>query len=205
MLVIGLMGRAGAGKDTVADIFCEQIDAARFAFADRLKAEAAAIFRVDVRLFNRRDVKDLPIRQLALARCTDEAFVAYAGRELGLLGPLKPRTIMQVYGDFRRGQDLDYFVRPAALARLQAMNANRQAMVVTDVRFANEAKWVAQRGGVLWKIERAGLPPVGSHESEWSIRDLQADAVIRNDGTIDDLRRAVVDLLGVTLDREERA
>lgn len=205
MLIVGLTGRAGAGKDTAADILCEQVDAARFAFADRLKAEAAAAFRVDARLFSRRDLKEAPIRQLALARCTDEAFVAFAGHELGMLGPLKPRTIMQVWGDYRRGQDRDYFVRPANHARLVALNAGRQAMVVTDVRYPNEAGWIAHRAGVLWKIERAGLPPVNSHASEWSIQELRADAVIRNDGSLDDLRRAVVDLLGVTLEREARA
>lgn len=205
MLIVGLTGRAGAGKDTAADILCEQFDAARFAFADRLKAEAAAAFRVDARLFSRRDLKEAPIRQLALSRCTEPAFVAFAGRELGMLGPLKPRTIMQVWGDWRRGQDRDYFVRPAYEARRYALATGRAVMVVTDVRFANEAQWVADHGGVLWKIERAGLPPVNSHQSEWSIRELRADAVIRNDGSLDELRRAVVDLLGVTLAREARA
>ena len=199
------MGRAGAGKDTVADILCETVDAARFAFADRLKHEAAAAFRVDVRIFARRDVKELPIRQLALARCADEAFVSYAGRELGMLGPLKPRTIMQVWGDWRRGQDRDYFIRPATLARMQAMNANRRALVVTDVRFANEADWITSRGGVLWRIERTNLPPVNAHQSEYALRDLRADAVIRNDGTLDELRRCVVDLMGVTLEQGARA
>ena len=205
MLLIGLMGRAGAGKDTVADLICETTNAARFAFATRLKQEAAAAFRVDARIFDRREVKELPIRQLALSRCTDPAFVAFAGRELGMLGPLKPRTIMQTWGDWRRGQDDGYFVRPATLARLQAMNAHRRALVVTDCRFANESDWISSRGGVLWRIERAGLPPVNAHQSEYALRDLRADAVIRNDGSLDDLRRAVVDLLGVTLEREARA
>lgn len=199
------MGRAGAGKDAAADVITENVDAARFAFATRLKQEAAAAFRVDARIFERRDVKELPIRQLALARCTEPAFAAYAGRELGALGPLKPRTIMQVWGDWRRSQDRDYFVRPATLARLQAMNANRRAMIVTDVRFANEADWITSRGGVLWRIERSGLPPVNAHQSEYALRDLRADAVIRNDGTLDDLRRCVVDLMGVTLEQGARA
>lgn len=205
MLIVGLTGRAGAGKDSAADIITSNVDAARFAFATRLKQEAAAAFRIDERIFDRRDIKELPIRQLALARCTEPAFVAYAGRELGMLGPLKPRTIMQVWGDWRRGQDRDYFVRPAYEGRRHALATGRAVMVVTDVRFANEAQWVADHGGVLWKIERAGLPPVSSHQSEWSIRELRADAVIRNDGGMDDLRRAAVDLLGVTLAREARA
>lgn len=205
MLLIGLTGRAGAGKDSAADIICETIDAARFAFATRLKEEAATAFRIDARIFDRRDIKEVPIRQLALARCTDPAFVAFAGHELGMLGPLKPRAIMQVWGDWKRSQDRDYFVAPANYARLLALNAGRQAMVVTDVRYANEAHWIAHRDGVLWRIDRDGLPPVSSHSSEWSIRELRPDAVIRNDGTLDDLRRAVVDLLGVTLEREARA
>lgn len=204
MLVIGLMGRAGSGKDSVADIVCETVNAARFAFATLLKKEAAAAFRVDARLFDNRQLKETPIRQLALARCAEPAFVAFAGRELGLLGPLKPRTIMQVWGDWRRSQDRDYFIPPAAYTRRMAMAGGHVAMVVTDVRFANEAQWVADHGGVLWKIERAGLPPVNSHQSEWSIRELRADAVVRNDGSLDELRRCVVDLLGVTLAKEAR-
>lgn len=203
MLIIGLTGRAGAGKDSAADVICEQVDAARFAFATRLKEEVAKAFRVDARLFSRRDTKELPIRQLALARCTDPAFVAYAGRELGMLGPLKPRTIMQMWGDYRRSADPGYFVRAAGPARLVALNDNRRAMVVTDVRYSNEADWIQASGGVLWRIERPGLEPVTSHSSEWSIRELRADAVLRNGGTLDDLRRCVIDLLGVTLEQSE--
>jgi len=205
MLVIGLMGRAGAGKDTVADMICETVDAARFAFATALKQEAAKAYRIDPRIFERREVKELPIRQLALERCVDQAFVAFAGRELGMLGPLTPRTIMQTWGDYRRSQSADYFIGAADVARLVADNARRRVLVATDVRFANEAQWIAKCNSVLWRVERSGLPPVNSHFSEYALRDLHADAAIRNDGSLDELRRCVVDLLGVTLAREARA
>ena len=204
MLLIGLLGRAGSGKDTVAAFVRETIDAATFAFATSLKQEASRAFGVDPRLFDERAIKEVPLQQLALTRCTMPEFVDFAS-ELARFDSLKPRTIMQAYGDFRRQQHPGYFLRPAYFAWSDAQTAGRAALVITDVRYPNEAEWVKTHGGLLWRVERTGLAPVNSHSSEWSLRDYPVDATIRNFGSLDDLRRTVVDLLGLAMDREAQS
>jgi hypothetical protein len=63
--------------------------------------------------------------------------------------------------------------------------------VVTDTRFALEADWLRGQGGVIWRIERPGVQPVRAHVSELGAEQIRADRVIVNDGSLDDLRRAL--------------
>lgn len=57
-------------------------------------------------------------------------------------------------------------------------------VVVTDVRFPNEAGWIRQNGGLLVKVVRPGVGAVNTHASETPI---ECDAIIENDSTIEDL------------------
>ena len=198
MKLIGLTGAAGAGKDTIAEIISSATSSAgRIAFADLLKAECANAWGIDVRVFNERTVKETSLEQLALRRCSVAAFCNYAW-ELASLQSLKPRTVMQRWGDFRRGCDPDYFLGAVQRAHdvLSASPDRPEVLIVTDVRFPNEAALIDRLGGSLWRVRRTTVVPIGSHDSEWFTRHLRVDHEIRNDGTIDELRRVVVDLLG---------
>lgn len=195
MQIIGLMGAAGAGKDTTADILAEHLPhMARFAFADMLREEIAQAWGIDQRVLMDRALRDVQLEQLALRRCTDAGFCSYAW-ELASLPGCKPRTLMQRWGDYRRAaSELDYFIHPAEHARITARFDGRPALVATDVRFPNEAAWVRRYGGMLWRIVRPGNPLISPHISETASADIVADATITNDGTVDDLRRIVIDL-----------
>lgn len=196
MQIIGLMGAAGAGKDSVADIIMSVVPSlARFAFADLLRHEIASAFGIDPRVLMDRTLRDTPLEQLAMRRCTDPQFIEYAW-ELTTFPGLRPRNLMQRWGDFRRLVSRpSYFVEPAEAVRVRAVFDGLPLMVVTDVRFPNEVAWVQRNGGQLWRITRRGLVVTDAHVSEHATRDTPADATIRNDGTIDDLRRVVIDLL----------
>lgn len=65
--------------------------------------------------------------------------------------------------------------------------------VFTDVRFPNEARAIQRAGGAVIRIERPALGPVppGAHVSETALDGYGFDAVIVNDGTVDDLHRKV--------------
>lgn len=58
--LIGLVGRAGAGKDTVADRLVKEHGYVRVAFADKLKIVVAEAFDVPLNFFNDRDKKNEP-------------------------------------------------------------------------------------------------------------------------------------------------
>ncbi|MEU4984870.1 hypothetical protein [Streptomyces sp. NPDC021969] len=70
--------------------------------------------------------------------------------------------------------------------------AEAPALVVTDCRFPNEAQAVADRGGVMIRVERPGVGPakdkVGRvHESETALDGWAYDHTLINDGSVRDL------------------
>ena len=108
--LIGLTGYSGSGKDTVARLLAERHRVARLAFADELKREVAAAWHVDVALFHDAGLKDVSLHQLELARCTNVEFVAFHWH-LADLGALKPRTVLQAWGDWVTSRDPLHYVR----------------------------------------------------------------------------------------------
>ena len=67
-------------------------------------------------------------------------------------------------------------------------------MVITDVRFENEAKWIRSRGGLVCHLRREDRTAINnaSHVSEAGINIPHGDdAVIDNNGTLDDLYASI--------------
>jgi hypothetical protein len=62
---------------------------------------------------------------------------------------------------------------------------------ICGTRFPNEVAAIRDRGGEVWWIDRPGLGR-GSHKSDHQIGPEDCDAVIRNDGTVEELRRRVL-------------
>jgi hypothetical protein len=176
MIVIGLCGAAGAGKNSVAEILCSRLSFRQVAFADPLYEAASAITGMSVDAMRDRNLKE---------------------REIGWLGK-SPRRILQLLGtEFGRGcLGSDVWVRHLA-RRLEAIQDAGKNAVITDVRFPNEAAYIANRpGGAIWKVVRDGSAGLEAdavaHESERGLPDEYIDCVIRNYGTLDTLATTVV-------------
>ena len=171
-MLIGLMGRAGAGKDEVARVLAQEYWYARIAYADALKR---ALLHVNPLVGDE--------HLAALVRVHGFDFVKRTRPEV--------RRLLQEMGGAMRGVDPDIWTRP--VERYIATGPSR--IVVTDVRYPNEAAQIRALGGVLWRVERpeAGLQgSLADHESETLLRDYPADRTILNDGTLADLKGAVV-------------
>lgn len=188
-LLLGLAGRSGAGKDTVADILCEAYQFHRLAFADPLRAEIATAFGVDLSIFAN-DAKSRRLPALAIDRCTDIDFRAAVGKlGVNFTAPRSPREIMRWWGtEYRRAQHPYYWTRKASDTLHQAMRNGFRRIVITDVRFQNEADFVHFYNGRLWQIKRAtaDYEPV-THLSEAEIGELQPDVVIDNNRSVSTL------------------
>jgi hypothetical protein len=65
-------------------------------------------------------------------------------------------------------------------------------VVLTDVRFPNEAALVREYRGKIVRIERPGVGPKNDHSSERL--DFESDLRIVNDGTVEDLHRTIREL-----------
>ena len=74
--------------------------------------------------------------------------------------------------------------------------SNHARVVITDVRFPNEADAVKQHHGIVVRVERPGLVPPNNHPSERSMETYTFDGHLRNDGTIEDLKRKIQPFIG---------
>ncbi|MEG1040567.1 MAG: hypothetical protein RSE94_11700 [Pseudomonas sp.] len=198
MKLIALCGAAGAGKDTVADM----LPARKLAFADALYREVAEAWGVTVEWLKDREQKERPVYGLAFWKCKDDDFhfstydFRKAEHDLSGENPRSPRQILQLWGDYRRAQDPDYFVKKlkTAVGREDWWD---QDVVITDVRFPNEAALVRQLGGQLWQIRRPGYEAGGTgHASDTDGGEFRPDVVLENFGDLEFLKKVVLTAWG---------
>lgn len=178
MKLIGLAGKMGSGKDTVAALL-KMVGYERFAFADELRREVEIAKRND----------DIPPSCLSLQAY--EAF-DFAPIEEIYAKPTTPRmrALLQEWGtEYRRSQRDDYWV---SIMREKLAGADRAC--ISDVRFPNEANLVRELGGRVWVIERPGTEPNG-HASE--AMAFKADYIIHNTGSIEQLAGEVLRALRI--------
>jgi hypothetical protein len=203
--IIGLTGKAGHGKDTAADLIQEAwsqnrgTSSARLAFADALREEVALAFGVDPRMFSDRALKETRLNDLAPKHCLDLGFLAHLqgdGIKLFNDEPLTPRFVMQRWGtEYRRATDPDYWIHRAMAQIADWRWRGMSLVVVTDVRFINEAFVLKQAGAQIWRISRPGHPSSTSynqHASELQQDSIGSDAIFTND-TLENLKSALRD------------
>lgn len=123
MILIGLCGAKGSGKDTAADYLVTNYGYQRLAFADALKEEVARIYQVPVSLLNDRDLKEEPMPML--------------------LGK-SPRQVMQEYGVAKREQDPYYWIDELREVLDCTDYGVNDRYVITDVRFPNEVEYIRE-------------------------------------------------------------
>lgn len=170
-LIIGLIGRAGAGKDTAADYLCAAHGFERYAFAQPLKTMLESLF-VEVGINYARLFEPSLKEQLIEHLC---------GASL--------RQLMQRLGtEWGRQIHPDFWLRCADLC-LGLHSAPDAApvhdrIVITDVRFPNEREWVTSKAGLAVRIQRDSAAPVAAHVSEQHADTLRADHELDNNHSI---------------------
>jgi hypothetical protein len=164
MKIIGLTGLAGAGKDTVRQMLEQNHRCTGLAFADPMRAMLAPLLDlcgVGNEWMTQRELKELPIPGLGQSY----------------------RVLAQRLGtEWGRSIDPNFWVKVAAASMAEVMNIKGPdaVFVISDVRFDNEAQWITDHGGVIWKIDRVGLQPVAAHSSENGISPEKIDITILN-------------------------
>ena len=123
MMLIGLSGPAGVGKDTVADYLVETHGFTKFSFSDALYREVSEAFGISIEELQRRETKEKLHDKLIETRCKDAEFVKFMRSAPDenistYVWPrsFSPRWVLQRWGtDYRRAQDPDYWVKKTAL------------------------------------------------------------------------------------------
>lgn len=183
-MIIGIIGAAHSGKSKIAEFIDEEFgDVAIVSFADPIKEFARDVFDFSPdQVYG--NSKEAPDKRYP--RVHNEPTGSYKTY-------LTPRYAMQRLGT-EWGRDcypdiwVDYAMRRAdkILTRNEA-----QLVVIPDVRFVNEAVAIQDRGGKIWKAVRKSAEPVNAHVSETEHRQIEADLIFDNNGTLDELRDRV--------------
>jgi hypothetical protein len=199
--VVGLFGQMGSGKDTVATILIKQHGFRRMSFASKLKDMVAGLF-------------DWPRHMLEgdtkISREWREKVDVKAATDFSM-PTLTPRLVLQLFGTevVRKGFHDDFWI--ILLKRAIEALPDGSKVVITDVRFPNEAKCLEQTfGAKMFRVMRGPLPEWWDtavhnpeamptefpkvHQSEWAVAGVTA-TVIDNNGTIPDLHNKIKTLM----------
>lgn len=195
-MIIGIVGRARVGKDTFASILAEELfDSTRFrfvliAYATELKKRLQYDFDLSYEQLwgSEKETPDFRYKK----RDSDNSF--WTARE-----------IMQFIGtECYRSVDSDFWVKQ--LFRIIDDNEYSN-VIITDIRFPEEAVPVSDRGGYLIKVTSVReLEEINgnSHSSEVSMDNYdKIDYHVKNDGTIDELRGIAKQVVKFILKSEE--
>lgn len=177
--IIGITGRARAGKDTVANILMEEIPCTmRYALADPIKDA----------MYGMLGANDLASKMHLMQTKEDE--IPWLGHS--------PRAILQeLGGTLRENLSTDFWIRFLdrfiyEWKQTEEVLGNYEDMypiyvVVPDVRYNNEAEYIKEKEGIMIHVVRPDTPDVRSHSSEQGVSKKYIDHHIDNDGTIDEL------------------
>lgn len=170
--VIGLTGAAGSGKDSVAEIICEQYRFIRLGFADPIYEMESIITRTPVHILQKRESKEVVLERLGVTR-----------RKL-------KQTLGTEWGRILINENIWVNHLDDELKSIESC-LGLNGLVISDVRFQNEVDFVHSLGGEVWRVGRPNNPYVtgGQHESEKF--EFEVDDVVINDGTLAKLEVAV--------------
>lgn len=181
-MLIGLSGKKRSGKNTVADFMLEWAEEYNFparqqAFADKLKMSAARAFGFvdpDESMSFCEDLKE-----------TGTIAVSSSSFNFEVSG----RQFLQWYGTEAHRQIFDdrFWIQQLLP---ENMDHENELVVITDVRFPNEAEAIRVAGGDIIRVVRLDSEEPDAHLSEQALSDSLVDIEILNDSNLDSLRWA---------------
>lgn len=208
-MIIGVCGFIGSGKDTIADYLVNFHSFRRESFANSLKDAVAHVFGWDRTMLEGRTKQAREWREQQ-----DDWWTNRLNRVI------TPRWVLQYWGTevCRKSFHDDIWI--ASLEN--KLRNSTDDIVISDCRFPNEIKSIKEAGGIVirvkrgpepewydwavsanqgevanftWATSKSKLENLGIHASETAWVGTEFDAVLTNDGSIDDLFAKVKDLV----------
>ncbi len=199
-MLIGVVGFIGSGKGAVGDLL-EQKGFVKDSFAKPLKDACSAMFGWP---------RELLEGDTEVSRNWREEHDSFWSEKFGYT--FTPRLALQLMGT-EAGRNVFH----QDLWVISLLNrAKNKDVVVTDVRFQNEIKYIQDNNGVVVRVKRGpepvwyylaedanrgfssatmGMSNMGIHKSEWDWIGSEFNYVIDNKGTLQDLGNEVKSML----------
>lgn len=181
MFIVGLNGYATSGKDTAAHFFVERYRFEHRAFADKLRQVLYDMNPIVYPAVN----SSLGLVGVRLVEVVDR-YGWDGAKQLPEVRELLQRLGNSVRERLGKSVWIDACLRVAS-----------DYLVISDVRFPNEARAIKQLGGDMVRINRPGVGPANDHISEIALDHWPFDAVVSNDRTPDDLGRQIAAAVGL--------
>ena len=205
-MIIGVCGFIGSGKDTIADYLVNLHHFRRESFANTLKDAVSAVFGWDRTMLEGRTKQ---------AREWREQVDPWWAERLGI-PHLTPRWILQNWGTEVCRKNFHDDIWIASLEN--KLRASTDDIVISDCRFPNEIAAIKKAGGRVvrvvrgaepewyqlavsrnrgpngnssWALSGRKLEQLGIHASETAWVGTRFDAVLDNNGTLEDLYQQV--------------
>jgi hypothetical protein len=143
-MIIGVVGFIGSGKGTVADILVQKHNFTKLSFADTVKDATAAIFGWPRHLLEGETAESRAWREEK-----DEWWSEKTGKHI------TPRNMLQLMGTEVGRDMIDPNIWVYSLERRLELYPN---VVIADVRFPNEIKFIQSKGGFVIRVKRGPDP-----------------------------------------------
>lgn len=180
-MLIGLVAGKQSGKSTFADYLCKKYSFTTQAFADPIKDGVKIMFDF-----------------------SDEQMEGILKEVIDKRWGISPRQALQIIGTdiFRKHlpdtvPGLSQIGDKFWLERFKIWYRKNKDknVIVSDIRFPNEAKLIKDMGGMVVKIQRNGMKNNDQHISESLIDKIDSDAMIRNDFSIKEYYQHIDELM----------
>jgi hypothetical protein len=205
-MIIGVCGFIGSGKDTIADYLVNLHHFRRESFANSLKDAVAYVFGWDRMMLEGRTKQ---------AREWREQVDSWWSQRLGI-PHLTPRWILQNWGTEVCRKNFHDDIWIASLEN--KLRSSTDDIVISDCRFPNEIAAIKKAGGRVvrvvrgpepewygaavslnrgpngnssWALSGRRIEQLGIHASETAWIGTKFDAVLDNNGTLEDLYQQV--------------
>ncbi len=209
-MIIGVCGFIGSGKDTIADYLTNFHGFRRESFANSLKDAVAHVFGWDRTMLEGRTKQ---------AREWREQVDPWWAERLNMPN-LTPRWVLQYWGTEVCRRAFHDSIWIASLEN--KLRSSTDDIVISDCRFPNEIKSIKDAGVIVirvkrgaepewddaavsmnkgrvqnmtWAISKDKIAKLGIHASETAWVGTDFDAVLENNGSIDELFSKVKDLV----------
>ena len=212
-MICGISGKARSGKNTFALMLAEELNKRYYppfvmmAFANELKLNCQRDFDLsyeqlwgdDKEKYDQRYSKIRGPLPFCAGNRDD-------GKGLEVLEERKhwtAREIMQNYGAFYRSIDDEFWVKNLFKVIEEKEYAN---VIITDVRYVNEADYVINNGGYIVRVDRESKDSVHNmqHPSEIELDGYKRfDFTVVNNWGLDELKQAAKDVARFLQDSEK--
>ena len=220
-IIIGLAGKAGSGKTSVAESIIPKgsLETTKFGYRwDHLFFALPLYEMASIK----KNIMGANEKSRKLFALHSTLYDLYGGSAIGNMPAydnfiemvreiealpiepegIKPRTFLQKAGDICRQDYPECFAHWAIIKSNRLYNQfcnenddmdnSKMAIIISDVRYPNEANMIKNFGGQVWWIDREGIGPLNDHASENSLNDYPFEFYIENNGTVEELQDKVL-------------